>query len=329
VSHAEQRRHGYAIALLSAVVFSTTGVFIRHLTAAHGLPALVLAAWRSALVAAVLLVALAVLSPRRLRLGRGDLRALAMQGAVLAGFNIVWTISVARCGASVATALAYTSGAFTALFGAWFLRERVGVWGWSAIVLCLGGTALLSGAFAGGPFQGDLLGLGTGLLSGAGYAAYSVLGRVSARRGIDPWAAVLYTFAVGAVAQLAILGAAPLVVPGAAGWGDLLWLGGSVGGWAALVGLAAGPTVLGFGLYNVSLGRLPASTANLVLTLEPAFTAAVAWPLLGERLGAAEIAGGLVIMSGVAVLRLGEGLQSARAAATVPAEPAAGTERAA
>jgi drug/metabolite transporter (DMT)-like permease len=108
------------------------------------------------------------------------------------------------------------------------------------------------------------------------------------------------------VVQLALLGVSPWVAPGAAGWHDLLWLGRSAGGWAALVGLAAGPTVLGFGLYNVSLGRLPASAANLVLTLEPAFTAAIAWPLLGERLGAAELVGGLVIMSGVAVLRLGE-----------------------
>jgi drug/metabolite transporter (DMT)-like permease len=302
------RRHGVAIALASAAVFSTTAVFIRHLTADHGLPTLVLAAWRSALVAAVLLLALALAAPRRLRLGRGDVRVLAVQGVVLALFNVVWTLSVARCGASVATALAYTSGAFTALFGGWFLGERVGAAGWAAVALCLTGTAILSGAFSGGaaPARADALGLAAGVLSGAGYAAYSVLGRISARRGVDPWATVLYTFAVGAAVQLVLLAVAPRVVAGAAGLGDLLWLGRSAGGWAALVGLAAGPTVLGFGLYAVSLARLPAATANLVLTLEPAFTALVAWPLLGERLGAAELAGGLVIMSGVAVLRLGE-----------------------
>jgi drug/metabolite transporter (DMT)-like permease len=322
VNPSDPRRRGYAIALLSALVFSTTGIFIRYLTSVHGLPALVLAAWRSVLVAAVLLAALAALGPRRLRLGRGDLRAVVLQGLVLGGFNIVWTLSVARCGASVATALAYTSGAFTALFGAWFLRERVGRSGWAAVALCLTGTAVLSGALSSGPVSRhiDLLGLGAGLLSGAGYAAYSVLGRVSARRGIDPWAAVLYTFAVGAVVQLALLGVSPWASPGAAGWGDLLWLGGSAAGWAALIGLAAGPTVLGFGLYNVSLGRLPASAANLVLTLEPAFTAAIAWPLLGERLGPAELVGGLVIMSGVAVLRLGEGAPPARTTASRAAE---------
>jgi drug/metabolite transporter (DMT)-like permease len=301
------RRHGVAIALASAAVFSTTAVFIRHLTADHGLPTLVLAAWRSALVAAVLLLALALAAPRRLRLGRGDVRVLAVQGVVLALFNVVWTLSVARCGASVATALAYTSGAFTALFGGWFLGERVAAAGWAAVALCLTGTAILSGALSGGAAaRADALGLAAGVLSGAGYAAYTVLGRISARRGVDPWATVLYTFAVGAGVQLLLLAAAPRAVAGAAGLGDLLWLGRSVEGWAALVGLAAGPTVLGFGLYAVSLARLPAATANLVLTLEPAFTALVAWPLLGERLGAAEIAGGLVIMSGVAVLRLGE-----------------------
>lgn len=64
--------------------------------------------------------------------------------------------------------------------------------------------------------------------------------------------------------------------------------------------------VVGFGLYGVSLSLLPASVANLVLTLEPALTALVAWAWLGERLGPAEIAGAGIILLGVAVLRIGE-----------------------
>jgi len=71
--------------------------------------------------------------------------------------------------------------------------------------------------------------------------------------------------------------------------------------------LAAGPTVLGFGLYNVSLGYLPSSVANLIVTLEPAFTAVIAYFLFGERLNGLQLGGSLLILAGVVFLRVYEG----------------------
>ena len=47
--HAGSAR-GYAIALVSAAILSTTAIFIRHLTQSYGLPALVLAFWRDLFV---------------------------------------------------------------------------------------------------------------------------------------------------------------------------------------------------------------------------------------------------------------------------------------
>ena len=51
---------GYALALSSAVILSTTAVFIRHLTAHHHLDPLVLAVWRAGFAAATLFAALAI-----------------------------------------------------------------------------------------------------------------------------------------------------------------------------------------------------------------------------------------------------------------------------
>jgi drug/metabolite transporter (DMT)-like permease len=70
--------------------------------------------------------------------------------------------------------------------------------------------------------------------------------------------------------------------------------------------LAAGPTVLGFGLYNVSLSYLPSSVANIILTLEPVFTSVIAYFLFGEILTGLQMTGGLLILSGVVFLRLHE-----------------------
>jgi drug/metabolite transporter (DMT)-like permease len=47
--------------------------------------------------------------------------------------------------------------------------------------------------------------------------------------------------------------------------------------------------------------------ANLILTIEPAFTAAMAYALLGERLNLMQVAGSLLILAGIVFLRVHEG----------------------
>jgi drug/metabolite transporter (DMT)-like permease len=146
------------------------------------------------------------------------------------------------------------------------------------------------------------------VLAGLGYAAYSLMGREAAQRGMNPWTSLLYTFSFAALFLLAFNILFNRLMPGsAAALGDFFWLGSAWAGWAVLIILAAVPTVFGFGLYNVSLTYLPSSVANLIVTLEPVFTAVTAYLLLGERLSGIQIAGSVLIMGGVVVLRLYDG----------------------
>jgi drug/metabolite transporter (DMT)-like permease len=73
-----------------------------------------------------------------------------------------------------------------------------------------------------------------------------------------------------------------------------------------MVLLAIGPTLGGFGLYTVSLTYLPTTTANLILTLEPGMTAALAYLLLGERLTGPQLAGSALVLISVFLLRLSD-----------------------
>src|SRR5512141_718563 len=54
---------GYPIALASAVVLSTTAIFIRYLTTTFALPALVLAFWRDVFVTLTMFLVLAFVRP--------------------------------------------------------------------------------------------------------------------------------------------------------------------------------------------------------------------------------------------------------------------------
>jgi drug/metabolite transporter (DMT)-like permease len=96
-----------------------------------------------------------------------------------------------------------------------------------------------------------------------------------------------------------------LLPPGVAST-EFFWLDGSIIGWLALLTLAIGPTVGGFGLYSVSLTYLPASVANIIATLEPVMTAILAYFLLAERFTPPQIIGSFLIISGVIILRFGQ-----------------------
>jgi drug/metabolite transporter (DMT)-like permease len=307
MNSASRLARGYAAALVSALILSTTGILIGYLTRTYGLPALVLAFWRDLFVMLSLGLLLSLIRPALLRVERNHWQFLLVYGLALSLFNALWTLSVVLNGAAAATVLVYCSTAFTALLGWRLLHERLDWARWLAVAACLGGCVLVAGAYNPDVWRSNLLAILAGILSGLFYAVYSLMGRAAAQRGLNPWSTLLYTFGFAA-AFLLIYNLLPFKLPGAAAaLGELLWLGDAWAGWGLLLLLAAGPTLAGFGLYNISLGYLPSSLANLILTLEPAFTAALAYFLLGERLTAVQLAGGLLILGAVVLLRLREG----------------------
>ncbi len=298
---------GYLIAFTSAVILSTTAIFIKHLSVNYQLPALVLAFWRDAFVALTLLLVLGITRPESLRVRLRDLSYFLVYGLVLALFNSLWTNSVVLNGAAVSTVLVYSSAAFTALLGWWLLKESLGWVKVMAVLMSLGGCVLVADAYDPAVWQGNLLAIFTGIISGLAYAAYSLMGRTAANRGLNAWTTIMYTFSFAASFLLLFNLIFSGTLPGtAAKPADMFWLGDAWAGWGVLVLLAAGPTVAGFGLYNVSLGYLPSSVANLILSTEPVFTAIIAFLLLNERLTAIQIVGSLLILGGVVIMRLFE-----------------------
>jgi len=297
---------GYSAALASAVFLSTTSIFIRHLVVNFDMPPLVLACWRNVIVVATLVPFMLLFNRKLLRIEKVQLPFLAIFGMMLAGFNGFWAISVAQNGAAVATVMVYCSVAYTAILGWKFLGEGLGAFKFGAIILCLCGCALISGALNSSAWQSNLLGVVAGLLTGLCYTAYSLMGRLSSERGISPWTTLLYIFAfAGVFLFLANLTGGWL--PGSAVTPkEMFWLGDSVEGWTVMILLGAIPTVGGYGFYNVSLALLDASVANIIVSLEPLFTAILAFMLLGETLTPVQLLGSALLLSGVAAIKLAD-----------------------
>lgn len=288
---------GVLICLAGTAIWSTTAIFIGHLSNHYRLPPLVLAFWRDLFVALGLAVGLSLVRPSLLRIPhpRRNLIFFVAYGLTLALFNALWTTSVAINGAAVATVLVYSSPAFTALAERRLFGERFGPARVVALVLSLTGCVLASGVYDRDAWIVNPLGIAVGLSSGWAFTAYSLFGKAAHRRGISPWTATFGAFTMATVFLLLLQHR-----------DTLFWLGPQVSGWLLLTTLALVPTIGGYGLYTVSLAYLPAAVANMIVTLEPVMTGIMAYLILGERMTSIQLLGGGLILTGVFLLQGGE-----------------------
>lgn len=274
------------LALLGAVVsVSTAAIFIRLADA----PPLTVAAYRLGL-AALLFRTLAgsglIHEIRGLR--RATLLALLGAGALLAAHFGVWIASLSHTTLVNSVVIVATQPLFAALLSWWWIGERPGARVWAGMVLALLGCGVLAGG--GSPAAGDLLALAGAITA----AAYLTLGR----RLRGAMALARYLAAVHMAAAVLIL---PIAAVAGPLWGlrpgTLLWL----------VALAAIPSLCGHGLLNYAVRRAPSYVVSLAILGEPIGAALLAWPVFGELPSGRALAGGALILTGVAlgVLRLG------------------------
>jgi len=301
---AKSTSQGYLIGLAATVLLSFTGILISYLSRAYQLPSLVLAFWRDCFVAFGLMVVFAVFSRRRFELDRSHLTFFVLYGLTLALFNSMWTFSVEYNGAAVATVLAFSSPALTALLAHYLLDEQITGIKVAAIVMSIVGIVLVSGAADPAAWRVNAAGIAFGFLTGLFFACYNMVGKTSANKSIDPWTTMLFGFS-SAIFFLFIFNLTANVFSAQAPLANFLWLGGSVIGWGVLFLLGVGPTIGGYGLYLVSLAHLPATVANLIGALEPAFTAVWAFLVFHESLTAVQLIGSLLVIASVVLLRVG------------------------
>jgi len=291
---------GYIIAIIGITFWSVTGVLISYLITNFKIPALVLAFWRDLFVCVALIPALFLIRRSLLHIRRSQIKFFVFYGLILAIFNSIWALSVKANGASVATVIAYSSAGFTAILAYWLFKEKLGLHKILAVILSLSGCVLVSGAYRLEMWKLDPIGLTVGLLSGLFFAGYSLMGKEAARRKLNPWTSLVYSFAFGTVFML-IFNLIP-ILPGSAGSINALKPDLPINGWIILIVLAFVPTIFGFGLYNTSMNYIPASNANLLATLEPVLTAIEAYIFLDEQMTILQIIGGLFILSAMIVI---------------------------
>ena len=241
-------------------------------------------------VAALVLLPWAVPVFRRLRL-RSLGRLIAAGTLGLIGYNLSVTVGLQWLPAATAGLLLATEPVWVMILGKVFLAERAGAGAWLGSAVALGGVAVLAGPAAltgaGGPRALDGAGL---MLAGTlAFGAYTIVLRpLSQAYGAVP--ATAASTVVGAIPYLAFAGT--LTAP------TLAHL--STPTWGEVVFLALGSTVAGMLLWNRAVLSGGTTRVSLLLYLEPAVSVAGAIVLLGEHLTLTAVAGGALILAGVA-----------------------------
>ena len=285
------RAVGYAQVMGAAALWATLGLFYTGFIDVYGVPLLGVAFYRAALGFAILLLILASVRPAWLRVSVRDLPLFVLFGLVgVAAFFVTYVYAIHLAGMAVAVVLMYTAPAWVTLIAWRLFGEGLGWVKLTALGLAFVGCALVARAWNPSQVRLNLAGVLCGLGAGLTYGLYTVFNKMAVRRYV-PWTVMMYALGFGAAFLLPLQSAAtfrPLQQPMLVVW---------------LLVLAIGPTLGAALLHAMSLQRLPASVVSIVATLEPAIATILAWVFLKERLGVDQIAGGVLILSGVLLLQ--------------------------
>ncbi|MEK6607727.1 MAG: DMT family transporter [Myxococcota bacterium] len=283
------------LALLGAVVcVSTAAIFIRMASAA---PPLVVGAWRVGLAALVLAAISRGALARSVRaLTPRALAAIAVSGLLLALHFGVWIQSLYVTSLANSVVIVATQPLWAALLAPPMLGERPSGRALAGAAVAMAGCALLGGLRA--PGGGDWLALAGAVTA----AAHLTVGR-SLRHALPllPYLALVNFVAAVTLATAAWIAGAPL-------------LGAPRDTWIWLVLLALVPSLGGHTLLNFAARRVPAYLVSLAILGEPVGAILLGWALLGDAPPIRAVAGGAIVLCGVA---WGLGGQSARREAAV------------
>lgn len=224
-------------------------------------------------------------------------------GLALGADTIAWHTSIEYIGAGLATLIVNTSVIFVAL-GAWvLLGERPRNATLVAIPVILLGVGMVSGVGQGSAFGEDPLRGALFALLGAMFYAVFILGFRHSNSQQAPPAGPLMEATIGVVLVSALVGTVNQTIDFDVTFPSHLWL----------MALALGSQVVGWLLIGYALPRLPAVETATIILIQPALTLMWGTLIFDERPTPIQIAGCILVLTGVTFVAL---VRERRAAAS-------------
>lgn len=275
----------YGLLIALSVIWGLAFVAIRVLDTELSFIDLTLLRWIVA--SAGYLVLLPILGKTKTPFSRSDAPRLLFIGFFnVAGYHLSINYAEVTVSAGLAGLLISLGPVFSALLAVAFLTEKVGKRLVVAILLALGGAAILSaGDLSGGS---ALYGPFAMVLTALSYALFAVF----AKPLITKYGALPVAIRAGLVGTVMIL---PLMSTSFIGEVSRL----SVAGWEALLYLSLLSTVMGYALFYILVGKGGVSRVMVQLYLAPVFSVVGGMFLLGETVTIDTFLGGAAMLLAV------------------------------
>ncbi|MEU7371166.1 EamA family transporter [Streptomyces hygroscopicus] len=294
-SHSQHRNAGLGLALLSALTFGGSGVAAKPLIEAGLAPLEV--TWLRVTGAALVLLPLAWRHRRLLTRRPGLLMGFAL--LAVAGVQACYFAALSRIPVGVALLVEYLAPALVLGWVRFVQRRPVSRAAAIGVVLAVGGLACVVEVWSGLSFDplGLLLAFGAAFCQ-VGYFVLSDHGG-DGRDPADP---------LGVIAYGVLIGAGALTVVGRpwridwtvlAGRADLA--GARIPALLLLAWIVLVATVVAYLTGVLAVRRLSPQVAGVVACLEAVIATVLAWVLLAEHLGVAQVVGGVVVLAGALI----------------------------
>lgn len=279
--------------MLAACLWGFIGWF-SYVLMFYGFSPLQVTAVRTVIGAVFMTVLLLIRSPQLLKIRPRDIWMFIGTGIIsVVLFNLFYLITFSLSSLSVAVMLLYTAPVFVMLLSVLLFKERLTKGKLLALASTVTGCLFLSGIIT-GSWQCSPEAFITGILSGFGYALYSIFSKYALVR-YDSATISVWTF------YLASLPLLPFCRPDEM-LSCFIYIPDTA---VAAAGISILCTVIPYLLYTYGLKYVDAGCASILAMLEPVVGCLIGLTVLGESFTTAKAAGLFFILAAIVILNSG------------------------
>ncbi len=280
--------------LTAAFLWGCIGIFTRNMNAL-GFDAMQITALRCLLNACMVGILILATDKGKFRVQKKDIGLFLANGIFsIYIFNFAYNKAITMISLSMAVVLLYTAPVFVMVISVLIFHEKFTAKKGVCLVLCLGGSALVSGLIT-GIGSVNVPGLLFGLLAGIGYALYSIFTGIIVKK-YHPFTNIFYTFLTAGIAAAASCGKMEAV----------RLFTGSAEGFLWTLGSTVFTSFLPYILYTTALKYMRPSKAAILASIEPVVATLAGIVLYYEMLGLTGFLGIVMVIFAIILANLPE-----------------------
>ncbi len=293
-----KNRFSFIYVLIAGCMWGCMGLLVRPLNEI-GFTTMELVAIRSFETLLIMTVIIAITSRSSFHIKIRDLWVFVGTGMLsVVFFNFCYFQTIMLTSLSVAAILLYTSPFFVMLMSRVVFKEKISVKKCIAMVMAFVGCACVTGIMS-GQLTLSVTGILFGLMSGFGYALYSIFGKIAINKKYSSDTITLYTFLMASIGVLPFIKVRHIAQTFSENTNMIIY--------AFLLIIVV--TVIPYLSYTKGLSKMESGKAAVIASIEPVAATLVGIIAFHEKVKLFTLLGIAIVLISIAVINL-EGKKS-------------------